>query len=539
MRAKDFLSEAALAKKTFYEKERLQNLINRLKTPGEKFLTVDGEFITVKPSPDEMKYLISLLTTNYDAQGTVISNQNMPGTIGGVPLSQFMKTADFGGKAGVGAAGETVGKANIGPTVEALKSMAMFAKLISRSKAAITTDDVLKIAAIMAQNATEVKEKNKTVATTDSQYSRRVYDTSKQVQDTISIEIGLSSPPFQRAVNVSPADKQAWGTLQGIVNYVNTESDIAKYSRFFAGNNKRDPVSIAVVGKSGAKADIKTTYQKADGTIKDLSHMSMSIKAGSSMYDQASGMNEDGIEKFYDILGLNPLDAADAMRETGFVSKVDRVEDTPDQAKKRVAAVKQIYEIAGMQLEQRVSELNDAGEKSFIREFLGKLQSSIQGEGKLVYVNFDAKGTYNKLNPQLISNLVRNVDLGVTVDMDSKAVPYIYIVDKISGKSIMHVRLAVLKSGRMTHTFELDYLLDLVKDANKNNAETQPSPGQEPNAGVKTQPQAAPKPLGTPAAKPTKIPTKQKLDPQQPVGTQPPGKAGQQMGKEPEDKEAV
>jgi hypothetical protein len=123
--------------------------------------------------------------------------------------------------------------------------------------------------------------------------------------------------------------------------------------------------------------------------------------------------------------------------------------------------------------------------------------------------------------------------------MDSKAVPYIYIVDKISGKSIMHVRLAVLKSGRMTHTFELDYLLDLVKDANKNKAETQPSPGQEPNAGVKTQPQAAPKPLGTPAAKPTKIPTKQKLDPQQPVGTQPPVKAGQQMGKEPEDKEAV
>jgi hypothetical protein len=535
MRAKDFLSEAALATKTFYVKDRLQNLINRLKTPGERFLTVDGDSITVKASPDEIKYLINLLKTNYDAQGTVISNSKMLNKIGGVPLSQFMKTADFGGKAGVGATGEKVGEANIGPTVEALKSMAMFAKLISRSKPAITADDVLKVASIMAQNATETKEKGKTVATTDSKYSRRVYDTSKQVQDTISIEIGLSTPPFQRAVNVSPADKKAWGTLQGIINYVNTEGDIAKYSRFFASNNKRDPVSIAVVGKSGAKADIKTTYQKADGTVKDLSHMSMSIKAGSSMYDQASGMNTEGIEKFYDILGLNPLDAADAMYSTGFVSKVDRVEDTAEQAKKRVAAVKEIYSIAGMQLEQRINELNDAGEKSFISDFLKKLQSSIQGEGKLVYVNFDAKGTYNKLNPQLITNLSRTVDLGVTVDMESKAVPYIYIIDKISGKPIMHVRLAVLKSGRMTHTFELDYLLDLIKDANKPD---NLKPAQEPAADTE-KPAAKPIALGPKNAVPAKVPTKQKLAPQQPIGSQPPTKVGQQMGKDQEEPEAI
>jgi hypothetical protein len=538
MRSSDFLSEAALATKTFYVKDRLQNLINRLKTPGEKFLTVDGDSISVKASPDEIKYLINLLKTNYDAQGTVISNAKMLNKIGGVPLSQLMKTSDFGGKAGVGATGEKVGEANIGPTVEALKSMAMFAKLIVRSKPAITVDDVLKVASIMSQNATEVKEKGKNVATTDAKYSRRVYDTSKQVQDTISIEIRLSTPPFQRAVNVSPADKKAWGTLQGIVNYVNNEGDIAKYSRFFSSNNKRDPVSIAVVGISGAKADIKTTYQKADGSIKDLSHMSMSIKAGSSMYDQASGMNEDGIEKFYDILGLNPLDAADAMRHTGFKSKVDRVEDTPEQAKARVAAVKQIYEIAGMQLEQRINELNDAGEKSFIREFLGKLQSSIQGEGKLVYVNFDAKGTYNKLNPQLISGLVRTIDLGVTVDLESKAVPYIYIIDKISGKSIMHVRLAVLKSGRMTHTFELDYLLDLIRDSKKSAADGQAAAGQPPAPG-NAQATAKPIALGPKDAVPAKVPTKQKLDPQKPVGTQAPTKVGQQMGKEPEDKEAV
>lgn len=524
MRAQDFLTEAALATKTFYVKDRLQNLITRLKTPGEKFLTVDGDSISLRATPEEFKYLINLLKTNYDAQGTVISNSKMLNKIGGVPLSQLMKTADFGGKSGVGAAGETVGKPNIGPTVEALKSMAMFAKLVSRGKAEITAEDVQKVAAIMAQNAGEVKEKGKTVATTDSKYSRRVYDTSKQVQDTIGINIRLSSPPFQRAVNVSPADKQAWGSLQGIVNYVNSESDIAKYSRFFASNNKRDPVNIAVVGISGAKADISTTYEKPDGTVKNLSHMSMSIKAGSSMYDQASGMNTEGIEKFYEILGLNPLDAADAMRHVGFQSKVDRVEDSAEQAKARVAAVKQIYEIVGLQLKQRISSLNDQGEAEYVHEFLGRLRGSIQGKDKLVYVNFDTKGTYNKLNPQLITTLASHIDLDVEVDMDSKAVPYIYIMDKISGKPIMHVRLAILKSGRMTHTFELDYLLDLIRDSKKKEAQMQPTaePAQVASKKSAATP-AANKPLGNQNAVPTKIPTKDKVQ-------QVPVSVGDQMG---------
>jgi hypothetical protein len=524
MRANDFLTEAALAPKTFYLKDRLQTLINRLKKPGEKFLTVDGNSISIRATPEEFKYLINLLKTNYDAQGTVISNSKMLNKIGGVPLSQLMKTSDFGGKSGIGAQGETVGKPNIGPTVEALKSMALFAKLISRGKPAITAEDVQKIAAIMAQNAQEIKEKGKTVATTDSKYSRRVYDTSKQVQDTIGINIRLSSPPFQRAVNVSPEDKQAWGSLQGIVNYVNNEGDVAKYSRFFSSNNKRDPVNIAVVGISGAKADISTTYTQQDGTERPLSHLSMSIKAGSDMYDQSPGHNIEGIEKFYEILGLNPLDAADAMHYTKFQSKVDRVEDTPEQAKARVEAVKQIYEIVGMQLKQRISSLNDQGEAEYIHEFLGRLRSSIEGAGRLVYVNFDAKGTYNKLNPQLISSLAKHIDLDVVVDMESKSTPYLYIMDKISGKSIMHVRLAILKSGRMTNTFELDYLLDLVRDSKKKDAQSTENPAPAaPKKPAATAP--ANKPLGNPAAVPAKVPTKDKV--QQPA-TEP----GDQMGAE-------
>ena len=521
MRSREFLLEAALATKTFYEKDRLQNLINRLKKPGEKFLTVDNDFIPVSARPEEIKYLINLLTTNYDAQGKVISNSKMLNKIGGVSLSQLMKTADFGGRGGVGAEGETVGKPNIGPTIEALKSMAIFAKLVTRGKPAIGVDDILKVAAIMKERAQMVKEKGKKVSTTSSSYSRRVYDTSKQVQDTISLDIQVSSPPFQRAVDVSAADKQAWGILQGIINYVNAEGDIAKYSRFFSSNNKRDPVNIGVVGISGAKADISTTYTQPNGTERPLSHLSMSIKAGSSMYDQASGMNADGMEKFYEILGLNPLAAADAMRQTGFQSKVDRIEDTPTQAKARVEAARQIYEIAGMQLKQRISALNNQGEAEYVHEFLGKLKNSIQGNDKLVYVNFDTKGTYNKLNPQLITTLAQHIDLDVEVDLDSKSKPYIYIIDRKSGKPVMHVRLAILKSGRMTHTFELDYLLDLIRDSKT----SVPAPVTPKKSA--TEPQVTEPEIPAPKT-PTSTDPKSIQNMKKPLGT-----SQQQIGQEP------
>jgi len=453
----------------------------------------------------------------------------MPNTIGGVPLSKLMKTNDFGGKGGIGAKGEAEGKANIGPTTEAMKAIAIFTRLVNRNKPSIDVNDWRRVASIMKDNATDVREKGKTVSTTSSEMSKRVYDASKKVQDIIKLNIQLSTPPFLRAVDVNEADKQAWGTLQGIINYVNSESDVQKYNRFFTNNNKRDPLNIGVVGIGGDKVDILATRTEPNGDERPLSHLSMSIKAGSSMYEQSSGMNTEGIEKLYDILGIDPLSAADAMRATGFVSKDKKKEDTPEQAKARVAAVQEIYQILGMQLETYINSKNDNGEADYIQTFLGKLKNSIQGDQRLVYVNFDARGTYNKLNPQVIDILAKHIDLGVTVDMESKSTPYIYIIDKISGKPIIHIRLAILKSGRMTNTFELDYLLDLVRDALKKNnaatAQTQQQPAV--STDTKTQQPAVstqekPINLGPTDAEPGKVPTKTKTGPKnKPVATTP------------------
>ncbi len=528
MRSHDFIFEASLAPKTFYKRDRLQNLVKRL-AEKDDFMTTDGEYVKIPVTRDELTYLRDLLRTNYDAQGNVITNKRMPNTIGGVPLSKLMKTNDFGGKGGIGAKGEAEGKANIGPTTEAMKAIAIFTRLVNRNKPSIDVNDWRRVASIMKDNATDVREKGKTVSTTSSEMSKKVYDASKKVQDIIKLNIQLSTPPFLRAVDVNEADKQAWGTLQGIINYVNSESDVQKYNRFFTNNNKRDPLNIGVVGIGGDKVDILATRTEPNGDERPLSHLSMSIKAGSSMYEQSSGMNTEGIEKLYDILGLDPLSAADAMRATGFVSKDKKKEDTPEQAKARVAAVQEIYQILGMQLETYINSKNDNGEADYIQTFLGKLKNSIQGDQRLVYVNFDARGTYNKLNPQVIDILAKHIDLGVTVDMESKSTPYIYIIDKISGKPIIHIRLAILKSGRMTNTFELDYLLDLVRDALKKNNAATAQIQQQPavSTDTKTQQPAVstqekPINLGPTDAEPGKVPTKTKTGPKnKPVATTP------------------
>jgi hypothetical protein len=485
-----FLNEAsALAPKTFYKKDRLEALITRLSTPGEKFLKVDGTFTAIPATNKEVTYLKRLVRTNYDGQGNSINDGLMPNSIGGIPLSKLVKTNDFGGK-NVGTGGQAAGKANIGPTTEALKSMAIFAKLITRDKPSIDANDVVKVGKRLKAKEQLVQSASGKVTTSSAEIivnpeEIRADKDGKVIKDKISIHINVSTPSFDRAVKISPSDTEAWGILQGVLTYVNTESDIAKYGRFFAQNVKRDPVHIAVVGLSGAKTDIKTVYQdgidrgvdtNGNPIERELSHLSMSIKAGSDMYDQASGSTIDGMHKFFETLGLAKEQADNAMRAVAYTPKPRMKKgQTEDKAivKQRILAVRQIYAEAAVELQNEISGMTDREEGSYIHKMLTKLTASIQGKGRLVYVNFDTKGRYHKLNPAQIIQLAKSVELGVHFD-ESKSEPHIYIKDMLSGKSIFHVRPAILKTGRITHTFELDHLLDLVKSVyttGQNNAQ--------------------------------------------------------------------
>lgn len=508
-----FLTEAALKKADFYLRDRLASLIKRL-IKKDNFLKVDGSYVKIKASGAEIANLKRLYSSNYDGKGVAIDKSLFPATLGGVVLSQLVKTNDLGGKSVSAEGEESIG--NLGPTVEALKSMAIFAKLIARKKSEITPADVIKIGKLLKtrENIVNVVNPDTGVAsktpTSVAEYSKTIDDIRQPpeggIKDKISIKINVSTPSFNRAVEVNENDKKAWGTLQGIVTYVNTEGDLGRYSRFFANNVKRDPIHIAVVGLSGAKTDIKTVYddgvkrfdKEGNAIERTLPHLNMSIKAGSDMYDQASGNTLEGTFKFFNILGLSDAQANSAIEATKFMEKPRKKKGDADEPRAvldaRKAAVRQMYAIAAQELDNEISSMTDKEEGSFIHRLLMKLTNSIQGKGRLLYVNFDPKGNYYKLNPQQIIQLAKFVDLGVHFDPKSKTEPHLYIKDMKSGKSIFHVRPAILKSGRITHTFELDHLLDLVKNRTNNQPE---APATAP---IDTTP-VVPKDTVTPATK--------------------------------------
>lgn len=549
MRAKEFLIEGPLKARDFYERYRLVNLIQKLEN-GDKFLTTDGKNIVIPATSKEIAYLKSQLKTAFDStdpKARATPDFNIPTEIGGIKLSSLEKTKEFGGKVGAAPGGEEdFTKANLGPTVEALKSFAIYAKLTMRGKDQITPEDVVKIGKIADENSKvdyavnpDTGKKSKTL-TTFASYTRQVPDVSKQVKDNLTLNVALSTPSFQRAVRVTQQDKAAWGNLQGIVRYVNTESDIGKYSRFFANNNKRDPVKISVIGIGGAKTDISSTYvDPSTGTEKPLQHLSLSVKsAGAEWYDQAPGGNEDGMRKFYGIIGLDDSAAETAMKQAKFVGG-GKKDTTPQTFQQRIQAVYNIYNIAYKQLKARIPQLNDKGEADYIHGFVGRLKSSLAGDEKLVYVKFDADGTYKKLNPLLLAHFAKAIELDVNFTPGNGDIkPKIFWIDKKTGKTLIYVVLLVnAPNYRLTHQFNLGKdFFDLLKMASQQvNLTNQPAasspvtpvPKQNAPATSKPPPKMTTiKPLGPADQKPAKMSTKDRM-------TAEPAKIGSQMGEKP------
>jgi hypothetical protein len=469
MRLTEFLTEAALEKADFKYRNRLANFINKLETK-DPFYTLNGEQIVVPASAAEIKFLKNELKTKFDPsleKGPALERVEVPQVIGGIRLSSLQKTKEFGGTFSVSASGEMdVSKANLGPTVEALKSFGIYARLVFRGKAQIDAQDVLQIGKIAAQNAKEQAVGKSKTPTTVVYYSRNVPDSNGQINDQITLEIALSTPSFQRAVRTTPADKEAWGNLQGIVKYVNEESDIAKYSRFFSGNNKRDPLKIAVVGISGDKVDIKSTYQTDSGEEKPIQNLSLSVKAaGAEWYDQASANNLEGMYKFFEIIGLDDDAANNAVVTSNF--QEGGKASTPQEFEKRIQAVDLIYEVAYNQLKERMARLNDKGEADYVYGFLDRLRNSLAGDQRLVYVKFDAKGTYKKLKPHLLLNLAKVINLDVNLGTGGR--PTIYWIDKETGRTLLYVVLLKVPSERrLTHQFNLGKdFFPLLDDAEK------------------------------------------------------------------------
>jgi len=500
------LTEAPLATDDFKERYRLANLIDKLEHK-KPFYAVQGDPVVIdKVTSSEIAGLKKQLKNNFDPKdpnpkAQAIKPVIVPAMIGGVRISTLQKTNEFGGKISMNAGGEQdYTKANLGPTVEALKSFAMYAKLTMRDKDQITPEDVIAVAKNAEANSSETFSKSKDgkaskTPTTLAVYVNEVPDHNKQVKDKITLKIALSTPCFKRAVTISPNDKEAWGNLQGIVKYVNTENDINKYTRLFKNNNKRDPVKIAVVGIGGAKTDIQATrdnenwHEGMDEKLKEknIKSLSLSIKAaGAEWYDQASGNNLEGWEKFYQIMGLDPSQAWEAITVSGFQEGGKLKDETgPKLFNKRLQAATMMYEVAYHDLKKRIAQLNDKGEADYIHRFLANLKSSLAGDESLIYVKFNANGTYEKLKPHLLLELAQVMDLDVNFGEGGR--PTIYWVDKQTGKTLIYVVLLKVPSEqRLTHQFNLGKdFFPLLREA-ENRAMERKAGSQETTATTNT-----------------------------------------------------
>jgi len=461
MRAFELLLEKNLASSDFYKKDRLDSFISKLEKK-EPFI-VDRKEQTINATPAEIDKLKSFYKF-YDPQGNARkpdATANIPNVIGGVPLSKIAKTADFGGRGAF-----NVEKANKGPAVEVIKSAAIFAKLTDRSGQAITLETIKNLLTNLKGSVSLVKQGKKSKTETfQGNLRQEVPDQQQQVKDTINLNVSANEGSFLRAVALDNNDAELLGSVNGILSYVNTDPEMARYNRFFSQNNRRDAVNISIVGGQGKKTDIKTTYLDPNsGEERTLKSLSMSLKAGkSASVDQAPGTNEIGIRKFFDILGFDSSVADSAITKTKFKGKQGT--DTPQSLEQRKKAAAKILALAGQYVDAKYFAKNDSGEAEFVTEFLQNVIKSMTKDESLIYVEFNADGTYNKLNPRKILQLADHVDLYSDLKVSETGVNYLYFRDKISGKSLFHIRLMVSKAERIAFFFVLDDLLALVREA--------------------------------------------------------------------------
>jgi hypothetical protein len=478
MRALEFLFEETLKPASFYKLDRLNAFIDRLEKGGKFVVNDTGKKITLSPTPAEIKAL-KALRKEYDSVGDMPGGHSgmkgkIPLIIGGVRLSSLFKDTGLGGEGGVKGEKkikpEDAAKSNIGSAVEAWKAIGVFTKLIHREGRDITLEDMMAVKDVLKKNMKLEKkvspsgQKSK-VQTAVSKDLKQVPDFNKKVSDTISIDIDVGLGGWQRAMAAGEKDPELFGRITGILKFINENQALKRYSKLFALNGRVDPIKIAVVGGAGEKTDVQTSFIK-DPTTKDykpLASLNFSLKAGNKGVSQSSATTVEGINIFFDSLGLSKEDADSAIKQTGYFEKPRGAQETADVIEKRVQAIRQIFNIAAQRLEQKFAGNNNIQEAQFIQHFLNRMTNIMTSGKNMIFVDFDAKGTYNKLNPHAIKNLAGYVNLEAKVI--NKADSYLFIYDKNSGRSLIHVRLQKFKTGRWNLKFELDKMLEMTKEA--------------------------------------------------------------------------
>lgn len=465
MRILDLLNEAKLKPADFYQRNRLEVLINRLEQKKPFIDDATQKPVYIQASADEIAHLKKVLQY-FDQVGLTSVPKDrmsklMPSSIGGVALNTLFKDSELGGKGGVkgdASVNNDRDLGNVGPAVETWKAIALFAKLTHRKQEPITIELLNSIRDALASTMQLTKKSKGGVETAVVRKLVSVPDFNGNVNDTISVKVDVGLGSWQRAMAASPKDADLWGRIQAIIRFVNENNALNRYNKIFSTNGRVDPIKVAVVGGSGEKTDVQTSYLDPQGNKKPLSSLTFSLKAGSTKLGQSSGTTAEGVKEMFAVLGLGEVEAMNAIKESGFIEKAratkTSVPETDEQIAARYQAILKIFSTAGESLNAKLQNASDTGEQSFLENFFLQVKKQFTGGSNMISVDFNADGTYTKFNPHVISYLVKHVDLESTLMVKKR--PQLKIFDKNSRSNLIQVRLEAQSGGRLTFHVELD-----------------------------------------------------------------------------------
>lgn len=429
MRAFELLSEMAALKNT----------------TDNKYLSYVNDELLAKNLPIQMGEKKELGVLIPDPGQQVNSrNDTITGTVDGeretFKVNQIFKTPEMKAWESGKAAGEKV--SNKGEVIEGILGAATFARLTKRTSQDITEQDIF--------DAISSLDKNGSV-------SKTAKELDSNITDKIILGVKLKINAFEDFNNIEKIKNLMAGEITAIKDYVNDA--VKKYGNFFAKNGRPDVVEIVSDGVSNeteTKTDVLMYYNDKDGQ-RVVKHFDLSVKSGDvAQFGQVGGGGQtDSLETRYEFvrglwerLGVN----IDPIKQA-FIASDDIVE-----------AYGKAYSHAAKEFAEKLVGANEDQEAEVLKKFVeGIKYFATLGEDRIKLVDISEKGYY-VLDFKKLDRLYNNKDIDLTAEyaVGRSGLPLVKIVDKVTGKKFIQVRMYRASTGYVRNYVEKGPILKKV-----------------------------------------------------------------------------
>lgn len=313
---------------------------------------------------------------------------------------------------------------NVGDLSEPVLSAAVVAKLIKRGKDSI--EDITEQDVIDTLNA----------AISNAKSSYTVRDKNSKVADIIHFTVAVREPT--KIFMQSPNFWESYGKLlPSAVHYANS-GQIDRYADYFYKNGRVDAIWVKSDGMSdqrSKKTDIEAYVKDANGNVRLLRNLKISLKAGSSQFGQMGAGTLTS-----DITSAKGVYAT----ASNFFGPLGVVLPQPKKITEKVTYWTQAYKVAAKQLKSALAgddAKTEAGVVSKIANLV--VYHATKGDDTVRLVQLSKKGistihSFANLTSKLQQD---NIDLDVSyregVSNSGEPRPEINIYDKNSKKSLI------------------------------------------------------------------------------------------------------